>query len=123
MKLIINEKTINIKLLNTETSNKISKLNGFQAKIKTWGDEIYFKIPLNGVKLEEGAIDVVKFGEIAYWTEGNAIAIGFGPTPASINDEIRLVSKVNIWANFDTSLNSADFFKSIKNNDIVSFVN
>ena len=123
MKLIINEKTINIKLLNTETSNKISKLKGFQAKINTWGDEIYFKIPLNGVKLEEGAIDVVKFGEIAYWIEGNAIAIGFGPTPASINDEIRLVSKVNIWANFDTSLNSVDFFKSIKNNDIVSFIN
>ena len=123
MNLIINEKTINIKLLNTETSNKISKLKGFQAKINTWGDEIYFKIPLNGVKLEKGAIDVVKFGEIAYWAEGNAIAIGFGPTPASINDEIRLVSKVNIWANFDTSLNSVDFFKSIKNNDIVSFIN
>ena len=123
MKLIINKKTININLLNTETSNKISNLKGFRSKINTWGDEIYFKIPLNDVKLEENSIDVVKFGQIAYWTEGNSIAIGFGPTPASINDEIRLVSKVNIWANFDTSLNSVDFFKSIKNNDIVSFIN
>lgn len=123
MKLIINKKTISINLLNTETSNKISNLKDFRSKINTWGDEIYFKIPLNDVKLEENSIDVVKFGQIAYWTEGNSIAIGFGPTPASINDEIRLVSKVNIWAYFDTSLNSVDFFKSIKNNDIVSFVN
>ena len=123
MKLIINKKTININLLNTETSNKISNLKDFRSKINTWGDEIYFKIPLNDVKLEENSIDVVKFGQIAYWTEGNSIAIGFGPTPASINEEIRLVRKVNIWANFDNSLNSVDFFKSIKNNDIVSFIN
>ena len=123
MKLLVNNKTINIRLLNTKTAHIISKSMEFSSLISTWGDEIYFKTPIKGIKLEENARDTMDFGEIAYWVEGNSIAIGFGITPASINDEIRLVSKVNIWAKFNTKENDINFFKSIKDDTLIKFIN
>ena len=123
MKLLVNNKTINISLLNTKTAHIISKSMEFSSLISTWGDEIYFKTPITGIKLEENARDTMEFGEIAYWVEGNSIAIGFGKTPASINEEIRLVSKVNIWAKFDANNNNVDFFKSIQEGSLIKFIN
>ena len=122
MKLLVNSKTINLSLLDTKTAHIIRKSKEFSSLISTWGDEIYFKTPIKGIKLEENARDTMNFGEIAYWVEGNSIAIGFGITPASINDEIRLVSKVNIWAKFNTKNNDINFFKSIKDDTIIKLI-
>jgi len=124
MKLLVNNKTINISLLDTKTAHIISKSNEFSSLISTWGDEIYFKTPIRGIKLEENARYTMDFGEIAYWVEGNSIVIGFvGITPSSINEEIRLVSKVNIWAKFNTKDHDINFFKSIKDDSIIKFIN
>ena len=123
MKLLVNSNTINLSLLDTKTAHIISKSKEFCSIISTWGNEIYFKTPIKGIKLEENARDTMDFGEIAYWVEGNSIAIGFGKTPASLNDEIRLVSKVNIWAKFDANNNNVDFFKSIQEGSLIKFIN
>jgi len=100
MNFFIKTKYINIECfsLKTETSNKIIQSLPIKAQINTWGDEIYFDTKLSGILLEKGAKDVFNLGEIAYWTEGSSIAIGFGPTPASLGSEIRLVTKCNYWA-------------------------
>ena len=51
------------------------------------------------VEIEENAKEVIQLGEIVYWPTGKVIAIGFGKTPISLGDEIRLASKCNVWAN------------------------
>ena len=100
MNFFIKTKNINIECfsLKTETSNKIIQNLPIKAQINTWGDEIYFDTKLRGILLEKDAKEVFNLGEIAYWTEGSSIAIGFGPTPASLGSEIRLVTKCNYWA-------------------------
>ncbi len=92
---------IKCKTLNNKTSQKFLKLMTIKAKIATWGDEIYFDAPNNDIAAENDAKEVFNLGEIAFWNQGSAIAIaiGFGKTPVSKKDEIRLISKANHWAN------------------------
>jgi len=121
--LKIRNKIVKLELLNTKTSQILAGLNSFKSNINTWGDEIYFKTPSKNIALEPNTSDIMNYGEVAYWTEGNSIAIGFGPTPASINEEIRLVSKVNIWAKFDINLMSIDFLTSLTDNELIEVIN
>ena len=65
-----------------------------------WGNEIYFSINV-AAATAKGASAVVKSGELAYWPPGKAFCIFFGKTPASINDEIRAASPVNVFGKID----------------------
>ena len=76
---------------------------------QTWGDEIYFGIP---VKAEaENARAVVELGDLAYWPPGSAFCIFYGPTPASRGDEVRPASPVNV---FGRVLGDATVFKPVR---------
>ena len=109
------EKELILNLRDTPTAELIYDALPFSSTVKKWGEEIYFETPINA-QLENNARAVVNFGEIAFWDGGSAIAIGYGKTPVSKENEIRLISPCNVWAdsNFDKS-----YIEEIKENETV----
>jgi len=77
------------------TAKNIWEALPIEAKANTWGDEIYFAIPVKA-PLEKTAQELVEMGDLGYWPSGNAFCIFFGPTPMSRGQEIRPASAVNV---------------------------
>jgi len=98
------EKRINIKagaveagavLNDSATAQNIWASLPIEARASTWGDEIYFAIPVKA-PLEKNAQELVAVGDLGYWPTGSAFCIFFGPTPMSRGDEVRPASAVNV---------------------------
>lgn len=88
--------SVTAELNDSPTADAVWDALPLEAKGSTWGDEIYFSIPVH-LPQEKDAKEVVELGDLGYWPPGNAFCIFYGPTPASVGDEIRPASPVNVF--------------------------
>ena len=102
-------------LTDSPTAVAIHKALPLEAAAQTWGDEIYFRIPVQQ-SLDDTAVELVAAGDLGYWPTGRAFCIFFGPTPASRGDEIRPASAVNLVGRV---LGDAKVLKAVQDGDLV----
>ena len=74
--------SVRLELLATPTADRIWAALPVHSTAETWGAEVYFHVPVSCTR-EESARDVMQPGELAYWPDGEAIALGFGQTPVA----------------------------------------
>ncbi len=87
--------TVEAELNDSPTAQRIWEELPIAGQANTWGDEIYFGIPVQMEEAPDARADVA-VGELAYWPTGSAFCIFFGPTPASSGDQPRAASPVNV---------------------------
>lgn len=96
--------TVHASLNDTDVAARIWNALPIDASANTWGDEIYFSIPVEAE--EEDGRDVVDLGDLGYWPPGNAFCIFYGRTPLSRGDEIRPASPVTVIGRVEGSLSA-----------------
>ncbi len=102
-------------LNDSSTADKVWEALPITSAGSTWGDEIYFRVPIEAE--EDEAQEVVNMGDVAFWPPGQALCLFFGPTPASRGDEIRPASPVNVVGRIE---GDATIFKQVKSGATVT---
>lgn len=85
---------------STPTTQALAKALPLASTARTWGEEVYFDTGV-AVSRETDARQVVEPGTVAFWTDGDALALPYGPTPISRGDKCRLASPCNILGSVD----------------------
>ena len=98
--IISGEREVSAQLNDSETAAAIWDALPITGLVQTWGDEIYFSIPVTAEESDD-AQETVPKGTIAYWPPGKALCLFWGPTPMSRGDEIRPASPVNVVGSID----------------------
>ncbi len=120
MRIVITSGGVSLpaELNESETARRIWELLPLEGRANTWGDEVYFEIPLQAA-LEADARAEVEVGELGYWPTGRALCIFFGPTPASRGSEPRAYSPVNVVGRV---LGDATLFRAVPDGATVRIV-
>ena len=95
IRIAVGEVALEAELNDSATAAKIGAALPIRSSFNTWGDEIYFSIPVDA-ELEDGAQEVVEVGDLGYWPPGSAFCIFFGLTPVSEPGRIMPASAVNV---------------------------
>jgi hypothetical protein len=95
IKIIIGDLIMKGELNDSPTAGKVKEALPIRASLSTWGEEIYFTIPVDA-QLDETAREEVEMGDLGYWPTGKAFCIFFGQTPMSTPGKIIPASAVNI---------------------------
>ncbi len=101
---------------DTPTARALVAALPVNARAQTWGEEVYFEIPVKAA-LERGAKQVVPPGTVCFWTEGAALALPWGRTPISEGKESKLVSSCNVLGRIDGDSRQ---FASVRSGDTIS---
>jgi uncharacterized protein len=117
IEIIIAGQSVSAELNDTDTALDIADALPIETDFSTWGDEIYFPIPVQA-GLEDGQ-EVVELGDLGYWPPGNAFCIFYGATPGSTEDAIRPASPVNVVG---TVLGDPKVFKVLAEDDSVILI-
>lgn len=102
IKITVGKLDLEAWLNDTKTATKVFEALPMTSTINTWGDEIYFTIPVEAGS--ENAQELVSLGDVAYWPPGKALCVFFGRTPISKGEEIRPASPVNIIGKIEGDL-------------------
>ncbi|MFE9496045.1 cyclophilin-like fold protein [Streptomyces collinus] len=100
---------------DTPTTQALAKALPLSSTAHTWGMEVYFDTCV-AVSRETDAREVVEPGTVAFWTDGDALALPYGPTPTSRGDECRLASPCNVLGRVD---GDAQILASVREGDPV----
>ncbi|WP_225824193.1 cyclophilin-like fold protein [Streptomyces naphthomycinicus] len=100
---------------NTPTTQALGKALPLASTARIWGEEVYFDTGVS-VSRETDARQVVEPGTVAFWTDGDALALPYGPTPISRGDECRLASPCNVLGRVD---GDARLLATVRNGDPV----
>jgi hypothetical protein len=87
--------TVIATLNDSPTADSLWDALPISTRAQTWGDEIYFGIPVEAEN-DDFEEETVELGAVGYWPPGNALCLFFGPTPMSAPGEIRPASAVNV---------------------------
>jgi hypothetical protein len=117
-KIVITSGSISLpaELNDGPTARQVWEALPVEGRANTWGDEIYFEIPVSAGP-EADARAEVEVGELAYWPVGRAFCIFFGPTPVSTGPEPRAYSPVNILGRV---VGDATRFRAVRDGDLVT---
>lgn len=92
-----------------------------EINITKWGNELYTE-RTQILANEENAKKEVDYLDVAYWPEGNALCLFYGPTPISTDGQILAYSPVNIVGRINPRGNEKDeLLQEIKENTKVIF--
>ncbi len=94
IKITSNDTEWTARITDEAFAEKLRDVLPVESSASTWGQEVYFEVPVED-ELNPDATEVVEPGTLTFWVQGKAIAIPYGPTPASRDDEPRLVTAVN----------------------------